>query len=90
MSPQRELLWIIPSMVLYFQPQWICSVSPSKEISQILPQWSFIFSSPMDLFRVSSERTFTDFTLSGFSFISNPNGFSFMSIDLQMVSATIV
>jgi hypothetical protein len=41
-------------------------VSPQKELSRILPSVALYFHPSVDLHRVSSEKTFTGFTFSGF------------------------
>jgi hypothetical protein len=53
-----------------FIPQLIFTVSPQRELSRILPSLALYFHPSADLHHVSSERTFTDFTLSGFIFSS--------------------
>jgi hypothetical protein len=59
------------------------TVSPQRELSWIFPLVALSFSSLVDLYHVSSERTFTDFALSGFFSI-------FLSpVDLYYVSSEI-
>jgi hypothetical protein len=50
-------------------------MSPYKEFPWVLPLVALHFHPSADLYRVSLERTFTGFTLSGFSFILNPQQF---------------
>ena len=51
-----------------FIPQRICIVSPQRELLRILPLVALDCYPLADLYRVFSERTFTDFALSGFAF----------------------
>jgi hypothetical protein len=71
-SPQRELHGFFLQWLCIFIPQRICTESPQRELSRISPLVALYFHPPADLHRVSSERTFTGFTLSGFSFTLNP------------------
>ena len=52
--------------------QKIYTMSPQREFSWILPLMVLHFYPSKDLHRVSSERTFTGFTLNGFPFTLNP------------------
>ena len=53
-----------------FIPKWIYTVCPQRELSRIFPLVALQFYPSMDLYRASSERTFLDFALSGFIFLS--------------------
>jgi hypothetical protein len=50
-------------------------VSPQRELSRIFPSVALYFHPPVDLHRVSSKRTITDFALNGFVF-SSLSGFT--------------
>ena len=65
---------ILPSAALYFHsPEDFHHVYSERTIMDFFPQWSFIFIP--NGYCVSLKRTFTGFTLSGFSFILNPQQF---------------
>jgi hypothetical protein len=52
----------------FISSQWICFVFPQRKLSWISPSVVLYFI-PVDLFRVSFEKFFTNFTLSGSLFI---------------------
>jgi hypothetical protein len=57
-----------PQWLCIFIPQWIYAVSPQRELSRTLPSVALYFHPSEDLYHVSLERIFTDFSLSGLSF----------------------
>jgi hypothetical protein len=67
---RENLHGFYPQWFCIFIPQWICSLSPQRELSRILPSVVLYFHPSVDLFHVSSERTFTDFIFSGLLFSS--------------------
>jgi hypothetical protein len=62
---------LCPQWPFIFIPQRIYTMSPQRELSRILPLVAFHFHPSTDLHCVSSKRTFTGSTLSGFPFNLN-------------------
>ena len=76
--PSADLYYVLRENYHEFCPHWlyifilqqIYTVSPQRELSQILPSMALHFHPSEDLYHISSERTITDISLSGFTFSS--------------------
>jgi hypothetical protein len=71
-SSRENYHGFFPQLLSNFNPRRFLSCLFERELSQIFPVVALHFHSPEDFYHVSSNRTFTDITLSGFPSTLNP------------------